>query len=121
MGDLFDGYGSTLTPRKTASGVPAFDEMPPPRGAAPPHASVPSLCAECAHCPRVRPLWTGCTGRTRREGARSAPEARRQASGAKGAAPKDTHGQTIRIAPPLVIRATELDWAVEQLRLVLAG
>ena len=27
MGDLFDGYGSTLTPRKTASGVPAFDEM----------------------------------------------------------------------------------------------
>lgn len=27
MGDLFDGYGSTLTPRKTATGVPAFDEM----------------------------------------------------------------------------------------------
>ena len=27
MGDLFDGYGSTLAPRKTASGVPAFDEM----------------------------------------------------------------------------------------------
>jgi len=27
MGDLFDGYGSTLAPRKTASGVPPFDEM----------------------------------------------------------------------------------------------
>src|SRR5919205_649076 len=27
MGDLFDGYGSTLTPRKTVSGVPPFDEM----------------------------------------------------------------------------------------------
>ena len=27
MGDLFDGYGSTLAPRKTASGTPAFDEM----------------------------------------------------------------------------------------------
>ena len=27
MGDLFDGYGSTLAPRKTASGIPAFDEM----------------------------------------------------------------------------------------------
>ena len=27
MGDLFDGYGATLAPRKTASGVPAFDEM----------------------------------------------------------------------------------------------
>jgi uncharacterized circularly permuted ATP-grasp superfamily protein len=27
MGDLFDGYGSTLAPRKTVSGVAAFDEM----------------------------------------------------------------------------------------------
>lgn len=27
MGDLFDGYGSTRVPRKTASGVPPFDEM----------------------------------------------------------------------------------------------
>lgn len=39
----------------------------------------------------------------------------------RGVLAKDTHGQTIRIAPPLVVRATELDWAVEQLRLVLAG
>lgn len=39
----------------------------------------------------------------------------------RGVLVKDTHGQTIRIAPPLVIRGTELDWAVEQLRLVLAG
>ncbi|KAA9132246.1 circularly permuted type 2 ATP-grasp protein [Microbacterium caowuchunii] len=27
MGDLFDGYGSTLAPRKTPTGLPAFDEM----------------------------------------------------------------------------------------------
>ncbi|WP_235566648.1 circularly permuted type 2 ATP-grasp protein [Microbacterium sp. Root61] len=27
MGDLFDGYGSTLAPRKTRSGIPAYDEM----------------------------------------------------------------------------------------------
>ncbi|MCP2635853.1 ornithine--oxo-acid transaminase [Microbacterium sp. HD4P20] len=40
---------------------------------------------------------------------------------ARGVLVKDTHGQTIRIAPPLVVRATELDWAVEQLRMVLAG
>ena len=40
---------------------------------------------------------------------------------ARGVLVKDTHGQTIRIAPPLVIRATELDWAVEQVRVVLAG
>ena len=38
----------------------------------------------------------------------------------RGVLVKDTHGQTIRIAPPLVVRATELDWAVEQLKLVLA-
>ncbi|TFV84997.1 ornithine--oxo-acid transaminase [Microbacterium sp. dk485] len=38
---------------------------------------------------------------------------------ARGVLVKDTHGQTIRIAPPLVIRATELDWAVEQLKYVL--
>ncbi|BDV32058.1 ornithine--oxo-acid transaminase [Microbacterium terricola] len=38
---------------------------------------------------------------------------------ARGVLVKDTHGQTVRIAPPLVIRATELDWAVEQLRIVL--
>ncbi|UJP10049.1 ornithine--oxo-acid transaminase [Microbacterium sp. KUDC0406] len=37
----------------------------------------------------------------------------------RGVLVKDTHGQTIRIAPPLVVRAIELDWAVEQLRLVL--
>jgi ornithine--oxo-acid transaminase len=34
---------------------------------------------------------------------------------ARGLLAKDTHGQTIRFAPPLTIRATELDWAVEQL------
>lgn len=38
---------------------------------------------------------------------------------ARGVLVKDTHGQTIRIAPPLVIRGTEIDWAVEQLRLTL--
>ena len=27
MGDLFDGYGSTASTRKTSSGVPPFDEM----------------------------------------------------------------------------------------------
>ena len=40
---------------------------------------------------------------------------------ARGVLVKDTHGQTIRIAPPLVVRGTELDWAVEQLRLVLVS
>ena len=39
---------------------------------------------------------------------------------ARGVLVKDAHGQTIRIAPPLVVRGTELVWAVEQLTLVLA-
>ena len=40
---------------------------------------------------------------------------------ARGVLVKETRGQTIRIAPPLVIRATELDWAIEQLTVVLEG
>ena len=40
---------------------------------------------------------------------------------ARGVLVKDTHGTTIRIAPPLVVRATELDWAIEQLKVVLEG
>ncbi|MFT4220941.1 MAG: ornithine--oxo-acid transaminase [Microbacterium sp.] len=39
----------------------------------------------------------------------------------RGVLLKDTHGQTVRIAPPIVVRSTELDWAIEQLRAVLAG
>ncbi|MEV8320675.1 ornithine--oxo-acid transaminase [Streptomyces sp. NPDC059900] len=33
---------------------------------------------------------------------------------------KDTHGSTIRIAPPLVISKEDLDWGLDQLRAVLA-
>jgi ornithine--oxo-acid transaminase len=32
----------------------------------------------------------------------------------RGVLVKDTHGSTIRIAPPLVIKADEIDWAVER-------
>ncbi|MFD9306080.1 ornithine--oxo-acid transaminase [Streptomyces sp. NPDC060048] len=34
---------------------------------------------------------------------------------------KDTHGSTIRIAPPLVISKEDLDWGLDQLRSVLAA
>ena len=33
---------------------------------------------------------------------------------------KDTHAQTIRLAPPLVITREQVDWAVDQLEAVLA-
>ena len=38
---------------------------------------------------------------------------------ARGVLAKDTHGSTIRLAPPLVITADELDFAIEQLDGVL--
>jgi ornithine--oxo-acid transaminase len=37
----------------------------------------------------------------------------------KGVLAKDTHGSTIRLAPPIVVEADELDWAVERLEAVL--
>ena len=39
----------------------------------------------------------------------------------RGVLVKDTHGSTIRIAPPLVISKEDLDWGLEQLRGVLEG
>ncbi|MFF4868051.1 ornithine--oxo-acid transaminase [Streptomyces sp. NPDC003444] len=39
----------------------------------------------------------------------------------RGVLVKDTHGSTIRIAPPLVISKEDLDWGLEQLRGVLSG
>ncbi|MFF9912135.1 ornithine--oxo-acid transaminase [Streptomyces sp. NPDC013457] len=39
---------------------------------------------------------------------------------ARGVLVKDTHGSTIRIAPPLVISKEDLDWGLEQLRAVLS-
>ncbi|ARJ04058.1 ornithine--oxo-acid transaminase [Cnuibacter physcomitrellae] len=38
---------------------------------------------------------------------------------ARGVLAKDTHGSTIRLAPPLVVSADDLDWAVAQLAAVL--
>ncbi|MET9957542.1 ornithine--oxo-acid transaminase [Streptomyces sp. NPDC006326] len=39
----------------------------------------------------------------------------------RGVLVKDTHGTTIRLAPPLVISKEDLDWGLDQLRSVLAG
>jgi ornithine--oxo-acid transaminase len=37
----------------------------------------------------------------------------------RGVLAKDTHGSTIRLAPPIVVEGADLDWAVEQLEAVL--
>jgi ornithine--oxo-acid transaminase len=39
---------------------------------------------------------------------------------ARGVLAKDTHGSTIRLAPPLMVTAEELDWAVAQLAAALS-
>jgi ornithine--oxo-acid transaminase len=39
---------------------------------------------------------------------------------AKGVLAKDTHGSTVRLAPPIVIEAPDLDWMVDQFAAVLA-
>ncbi len=39
---------------------------------------------------------------------------------ARGVLAKDTHGSTIRLAPPLVIEAEDLHWGIDQLAAVLA-
>nr|WP_062340096.1 ornithine--oxo-acid transaminase [Herbidospora sakaeratensis] len=40
---------------------------------------------------------------------------------ARGVLAKDTHGSTIRLAPPLVVEAREIEWALAQLGAVLTG
>jgi ornithine--oxo-acid transaminase len=37
----------------------------------------------------------------------------------RGVLAKDTHGSTIRLAPPIVVESEDLDWAVDQLEAVL--
>ncbi len=39
---------------------------------------------------------------------------------ARGVLAKETHGLTLRLSPPLVIEADEIDWMVDQLKTVLA-
>jgi ornithine--oxo-acid transaminase len=65
---------------------------------------------------RVRGLWAGVdidpelmTGREACEGLAE-----------RGVLAKETHGSTLRLAPPLVIEPEELDWMVDRLEAVLA-
>jgi ornithine--oxo-acid transaminase len=66
---------------------------------------------------RQRGLWLGI------ELVAEAPPARRASEGLmeRGVLVKDTHETTVRIAPPLVVGAEELDWALDRLDEVLAG
>ena len=61
-------------------------------------------------------LWAGLQLRPEAGGARRFCEALRH----QGLLVKETHEHTLRLAPPLVITREQLDWALEQLRIVLA-
>ncbi|MFC0530657.1 ornithine--oxo-acid transaminase [Phytohabitans kaempferiae] len=79
------------------------------------HADLGALVGHGLLAVRGRGLWAGVdidpalmTGRTACE---------RLAE--RGVLAKDTHGSTIRLAPPLVVEESELGWAVEQLAAIL--
>ncbi|AXG82804.1 ornithine--oxo-acid transaminase [Streptomyces paludis] len=65
---------------------------------------------------RGRGLWAGVDIAPSRGTGREISERLME----RGVLVKDTHGATIRIAPPLVISKGDLDWGLEQLRAVLA-
>ncbi|MBI3130275.1 MAG: ornithine--oxo-acid transaminase [Acidobacteria bacterium] len=65
---------------------------------------------------RVRGLWAGVDLVPEAGGARKFCYKLKD----RGMLCKDTHVNTIRLAPPLVITKEELDWAVDQLEAVLA-
>jgi ornithine--oxo-acid transaminase len=62
-------------------------------------------------------LWAGVELKPEAGGARKYCYALKD----RGLLCKDTHVNTIRLAPPLVITKDELDWAVDQIEAVLAG
>ncbi|MYT33292.1 ornithine--oxo-acid transaminase [Streptomyces sp. MspMP-M5] len=66
---------------------------------------------------RGRGLWAGVDINPSRGDGRAVSERLL----ARGVLVKDTHGATIRIAPPLVIGKEDLDWGLEQLRVVLGA
>jgi ornithine--oxo-acid transaminase len=64
---------------------------------------------------RGKGLFVGIVLELQAGGARRFCEALQQ----RGVLAKDTHGNVIRLAPPLVIRRDELDWALKQIKDVL--
>jgi ornithine--oxo-acid transaminase len=77
------------------------------------HNRLSSLPAHEVRQVRGRGLWAGVefTTRSGREVCEALAERRVLA--------KDTHGTTIRLAPPLVISEDDLDWAIDQLEAVI--
>jgi ornithine--oxo-acid transaminase len=75
------------------------------------HSRLAELVGHGVLAVRGRGLWAGVDIDPKLMSGRAASERLM----ARGVLAKDTHGSTIRLAPPLVIEAHEIDWAVDQL------
>jgi len=80
------------------------------------HARLRSLIGHGVIAVRGMGLWAGVDIDTRLGTGKKLS----LALAARGVLVKDTHGSTLRFAPPLVITAEEIDWAVDQFASVLA-
>ncbi|HYI32064.1 MAG TPA: ornithine--oxo-acid transaminase [Glaciibacter sp.] len=80
------------------------------------HAGLGQLVGKGVVSVRGAGLWAGVDIDTSLASGRAVCEALM----ARGVLAKDTHGSTIRLAPPLVVSGEDLDWAVGQLAEVLA-
>ena len=80
-------------------------------------ARLQELIGAGATAVRTRGLWAGVDVDP---GLMTGAEACRRLA-ARGVLTKDTHGATIRLAPPLLVTGEEVDWAVDQLAAVLHG
>ncbi len=81
------------------------------------HERLNALIGQGVTAVRGRGLWAGVDIEP---GLMTGREASKRLM-ALGVLAKDTHGQTIRLAPPLCITADEVDWAVDRLAEVLSG
>ncbi|MWV48575.1 ornithine--oxo-acid transaminase [Rathayibacter sp. VKM Ac-2803] len=81
------------------------------------HARLTSLLGHGVVAVRGAGLWAGIDIDPALASGRAVCEALM----ARGVLAKDTHGSTIRLAPPIVVTADEIDFAVDELEAVLAS
>lgn len=79
------------------------------------HAGLAKLIGDGVTTVRGRGLWAGVDIDPDRMTGRQASVKLME----RGVLAKDTHGSTIRLAPPLTITADEVDWALEQFSAIL--
>jgi ornithine--oxo-acid transaminase len=77
------------------------------------HARLAALVGGAVRAVRGRGLWAGV------EFASLSGREACERLAARGVLAKETHGNTVRLAPPLVISEADLDWGLDQIEAVL--